>query len=118
MFQRNSLYLLVNSIAPVLAIVVVFEFMAGNFPLAWACALGIVLCMESRVQLGGRVPHTTIFWMHLVAAVPFFLALTALAFLERTIWLEIIAILFGIAALCTGAILWYRGVERRVLHLR
>lgn len=117
MFQRDTLYLLVNSIAPVLAIAAIFGFIAGNFVLAWACAFCVVLCMESRAQLGQRVPHTTVFLVHLLSAIPFFLALTAITFLIRSVPLTVLTGVLGLIALCTGAILWYRGMEARMLHL-
>lgn len=115
---HDTVYLLASSVAPVLAIACVFYFAAAQYEAVWACAFFVVLCMETRVQAGGRLPRTAILWIHLASAVPFFLALSALAFFARFEWLEIAAALLGLAALCTGAVLWYRGLEARMLHLQ
>ena len=117
MFQRNNLYLLASSVPPVASVGLFFLLIAGEFRLAWICALIIILCAEARVQVGERLPHTALFWIHLLSAVPFFLLLTALAFFAQYEWLEIAVGVFGIVAFCTGAILWSRGVQARVLHL-
>lgn len=116
--RRDSIYLLMCATAPVLAVSCACLFAAGAFEEAWLCGFGTVLTMEARVQAGERLPHTAVFWTHLVAAVPFFLCMTALAFFARGPALETLAALLGLAVFCSGAILWYRGLEARVLHLR
>src|ERR1700684_3474848 len=111
MHWRDTTYLFANSIAPVLAIAGIFSFIVGSFNIAWVCALGIILCMETRVQAGERLEHTTIFWVHLLSAIPFFLLLTTLAFFAGGTWLESVTVLFALIALSTGAVLWYRGMQ-------
>jgi hypothetical protein len=118
MGQRDLIYLLANSIAPVLAIAGIFSFVVGSFNVAWVCVLGIVLCMETRVQAGERLPRTTLFRVHLLSSVPLFILLTILAFFAGGTLLELLTILFGLTAFYTGAILWYRGMQARMLHLR
>lgn len=66
--------------------------------------------MEGRVQLGGRLPRSWLLWVHLAAAIPFFIALTLLAFVSQAAPLQILAATFGLTALFTGIPLWYRGL--------
>lgn len=116
--MRNVMYDLANAVAPVLAVVALLSFVAGSFALSWVCALGIVVCMEARVQAGRRLPRTTLFWIHLLASLPFVACMTILAFWVSSAALTVVTGLLGLIALCSGAILWYRGLERQMLHLR
>jgi len=118
MIKRETLYLLACSAAPVLAVAGLFGFAASNFVLSWQCALGVVLCMELRAQVGQRIPHTSTFWLHIFAALSFFLALTALAFFAPYGWLVLLTAITGAVALYTGAILWHEGLKVQMLHLR
>lgn len=94
-----------------------FAFAFAEFRLAWACALVIILAAETRAQTGERVERTILFWIHLCSAVPFFLALSALAFFVQPLWLVLLTAALGLVAFYTGGILWYRGLQARMLHL-
>ncbi|MDR3571005.1 MAG: hypothetical protein P4L81_02295 [Candidatus Pacebacteria bacterium] len=115
MHWRNT-YLLASAIPPVLLCPLLFAFVFQQFPLAWTYAFIIVLAMETRAQTGDRVDRTTIFWTHLSAAIPFFVALSVLAFVTHPQWLMLLTAAAGIAAFYTGGILWYRGLQARMLH--
>jgi hypothetical protein len=117
MSWRSRSYLLANAAAPVCAVGGVFTFAAGYFFFAWLCAFAVVVCMETRVHMGQRMRHTTLFWVHLLSAIPFFSLLSILAFVQGGLWLVAITALFGLVALGSGSVLWYRGLEARMLHL-
>lgn len=82
---------------------------------AWYALLVSVVCMEIRVRLGYRIPRGRLFYTHLAFAIPFFLALTALAFVTQPLWLIAVCdlLLAGLAFL--GFLLFFRGVRRHIL---
>ncbi len=115
---RDTLYLLASAVPPVVACVFVFAFAFAQFQLAWACAFVSILAAETRAQMGPRVQRTTLFWMHLCSAIPFFLALTVVAFVTHSLWLVILTAIIAVIAFYTGSILWHRGLKQRMLHLQ
>jgi hypothetical protein len=84
---------------------------AAWYRLSWYLLIGAVLLMEARVRFGYGTPRGALFYAHLAFAVPFFMALTALAFLARPLWLVAAAdaLLLGLAAL--GGVLLTRSVR-------
>lgn len=114
---RVGVSALANATTPVLSVVLFFSFVVAEFQLAWFCALVMIVCAEARVQVGERLTRTTLFWTHLLSAIPFFLGLTTLAFWAHPLWLEAATGTVGLIAFGTGAVLWYRGLEARMLHL-
>jgi hypothetical protein len=72
-------------------------------------------CIEARVRMGYRLPHKRLFWIHLSAAIPFFLLLGALSFAPLTFpaWLGYLDFILFIVTLPTGVVLFTRGVSER-----
>jgi hypothetical protein len=80
----------------------------ASYRFAFYCLVFIVACMETRIRLGLRIPRGPLFSAHLIFAIPFFLALGALAFWTRVSWLEAAFLALGIGTCCTGSVLLYR----------
>jgi hypothetical protein len=108
---RESAYIAVSIAGAAFAAGVAGAFLAGSFRVAWLCAALVVLCMESRVQLAGRLPRTAWFWTHLATAVPFFLLLSAIAFWRNAPWMVALDEALFIVLIATAVVLWYQGLR-------
>jgi hypothetical protein len=108
---RESGYVVVSILGAAFAAGVAWAFLAGSFRIAWLFAALVVLCMEGRVQLAGRLPRTALFWTHLSAAVPFFLLLTALAFWRSAPWAIALDAALFIVMIASAGVLWYQGLR-------
>jgi hypothetical protein len=111
MDTRTSLYRIVSIAAMMLALGAVISFALMHYRIMWGLVVALIVCAETRVQLKGRLPRARLMWIHLTAAIPFFIALTTLAFFFENGWLELITALLGIVVLITGTMLWYRGMR-------
>ena len=108
---NTSVYVLVCLIALIAVIALWYAFFSGHFVATWVCGVIIVLCMEGRVQIGGRIQHDRVFWIHLGTAVPFFVALSLLAFVDHGRAVRAVTAILFIATFIPGAMLWYRGLH-------
>ncbi len=113
MFKHYA-YIALSVLAILLVTFLVYEFMMGHFRLAWASAILVALCVEMRVQIGGRLPRTTLFWIHIGTAIPFITTLTILAFYVQPLWLQYVTAILFLAMFNAGARLWYYGLQAHV----
>jgi|GEM_PF-1743823 len=104
-------YMALSALGPLFALALAIAFTLNHFKIALVFALLIVLCMEGRVQLMGRVQRTGLFWFHLACAVPFVLILIVIAFWHESPALEFIDALFFLGMIATATMLWHRGLR-------
>ena len=74
----------------------------------------IIICIESRVRMGYRLPRGLLFGIHLSCSIPFFLLLGIIAFFPVAIWLIYIADILSIIMITTGIILFTRGLRNEL----
>jgi len=108
---KKRAYIAVSALGPLFALGLAVAFALNHFKVALVFALLIVLCMEGRVQLMGRLPRTLLFWFHLACAVPFILILIVIAFWYQSSLLEFIDALFFLGMVASATVLWHQGLK-------
>lgn len=116
METRTMLYKIASMGAMACALGFIVAFGFGHYRIAWAFVLVLILCAEARVQFKERLARTALFYVHLSAAIPFFIALTVLAFAFKSMWLEILTACLAAVVFATGTVLWHRGMQKQYSH--
>lgn len=72
-----------------------------------------VLCIETRVRMGYRLPRGPLFWTHLCVAIPFCILLSSISFVMLPAWLGYLCFVLFCVTLGTGVVLFGRGFVRK-----
>lgn len=80
--------------------------------LAWGSFVLVILCMETRVRMGYRLPRKRLFMSHMMTAVPGLILLTANLFFTVPSYVFPLAAAFLFAGIVSGALLFHQGWQR------
>jgi hypothetical protein len=108
---KTKIYFVLSAIAPPGVFFILYGLATSQLLLAWIATIIVILCMRGRVQFGDRVPHQTLFWIHLSSSIIFLAWISYLTFISRSVQADLAALAFFAIPLSTGAILWWRGVR-------
>ena len=108
---KKNLYILFSALLPFALLFVIVTLYEQKYLYAWFGTCVAVLLVEARVQAGGRVQHTSLFWTHLAFCIVFFITLSLAAFFIQTHILALACWVLFTGVIATGSILWLRGVQ-------
>ncbi len=111
------LYVLLSVGSAVGVSVTIFFLAQHEYRFAWIAATLAFTQTRLRIVLGGRVARTTLFYAHLLTAIPAYLGITSIVFLYDSEWLRSATYVLFLLSLVNGLPLWVQGIHNQWMRV-